>query len=163
MYFCTDMSVLENFVPKIALPFLEKWFGDHICHLKITPNRQSKLGDYRLLPDGSHQISVNGTLDSELFFLYWLTSLLILFLFTKKKILPHGKEWKSTFRNMLLDSILVYSNELQPIIRDFSKALKPILCRVRIWLNISIKEKYQPNLCRGFGGRKLFCIPETSL
>ena len=125
MYFCTDMSVLENFVPKIALPFLEKWFRDHICHLKITPNRQSKLGDYRLLPDGSHQISVNGTLDPELFFFVLTHELAHLISFhEKRKILPHGKEWKSTFRNMLLDSILVYSNELQPIIRDFSKSPK---------------------------------------
>lgn len=147
MYFCTDMSVLENFVPKIALPFLEKWFGDHICHLKITPNRQSKLGDYRLLPDGSHQISVNGTLDSELFFFVLTHELAHLISF-------HEKEKSSRMvrsGNLLLEICcwIVFWYILMnfsPLSGIFLKALKPILCRVRIWLNISIKREIPAKL-----------------
>ena len=124
MYFCSDMSilVLEKFLPENSLPFLEKWFGSHLCHLKITRNRQSKLGDYRRLPNQSHQITINGTLDPELFFFVMTHELAHLIAFhDKRNILPHGTEWKSTFRDLLLESILVYSEELQPIIRVFSK------------------------------------------
>ena len=63
-----SVSVLEKFLPENALPYLKIWFGSYPCHLKITKNRNSKLGDYRKLPDKSHQITVNGTLEPQLFF-----------------------------------------------------------------------------------------------
>lgn len=121
-----SVSVLEKFLPENALPYLRIWFGSYPCHLKITKNRNSKLGDYRKLPDKSHQITVNGTLEPQLFFFVLTHELAHLIAFEKygRRILPHGAEWKQTFREMLLESLTVYADDLRPIIQKFSKSPK---------------------------------------
>lgn len=121
-----SIKVLEKFLPENTLPFLQKWFGDYPCHLKITKNRNSKLGDYRKLPDKSHQITVNGTLEPQLFFFVLTHELAHLIAFENfgRKISPHGMEWKQTFREMLQESINVYQEDLKPIIIKFSKSPK---------------------------------------
>lgn len=122
------MSVvtLEQYLPNHTLPFLRKWFGDFRIHIKITKNRESKLGDYRKLPDLSHQITVNSTLDKQLFFFVLTHELAHLIAFEKynNRISAHGKEWKQTFGEMLLESIEIYNVDLQPIIKRFSKSPK---------------------------------------
>ena len=121
-----SISVLEKFLPENTLPFLKVWFGIYPCHLKITKNRNSKLGDYRKLPDKSFQITINGTLEPQLFFFVLTHELAHLIAFEKfgRKISPHGMEWKQTFREMLLESIGVYKDDLKPIILKFSKSPK---------------------------------------
>lgn len=121
-----SISVLEKFLPENTLPFLKVWFGNYPCHLKITKNRNSKLGDYRKLPDKSFQITINGTLEPQLFFFVLTHELAHLIAFEKfgRKISPHGMEWKQTFREMLLESIEVYKDDLKPIILKFSKSPK---------------------------------------
>ena len=113
-------------MPENALPYLKIWFGSYPCHLKITKNRNSKLGDYRKLPDKSHQITVNGTLEPQLFFFVLTHELAHLIAFEKygRRISPHGVEWKQTFREMLLESLTVYAEDLRPIIQKFSKSPK---------------------------------------
>jgi len=121
-----SIKVLEKFLPEKALPYLKIWFGSYPCHLKITKNRNSKLGDYRKLPDKSHQITVNGTLEPQLFFFVLTHELAHLIAFEKygRRISPHGVEWKQTFREMLLESLTVYAEDLRPIIQKFSKSPK---------------------------------------
>lgn len=121
-----SVSVLEKFLPENALPYLKIWFGSYPCHLKITKNRNSKLGDYRKLPDKSHQITVNGTLEPQLFFFVLTHELAHLIAFEKygRRISPHGAEWKQTFREMLLESLTVYAEDLRHIIQKFSKSPK---------------------------------------
>lgn len=117
------INVLEQYLPANTLPFLRKWFGDYAIHIRITKNRDSKLGDYRKLPDRSHQITVNSTLDKQLFFFVLTHELahLIAFEMYNNRISAHGKEWKNTFREMLLESLSVYTSDLQPVILKFSK------------------------------------------
>ena len=121
-----SVAVLEKFLPINALSFLQIWFGVYPCHLKITKSRNSKLGDYRKLPDTSHQITINGTLEPQLFFFVLTHELAHLIAFEKygRRISPHGKEWKDTFREMLLESINVYQEDLKPIILRFSRSPK---------------------------------------
>ena len=121
-----SINILENFLPVYTLPFLKIWFGEYHCHLKITKNRNSKLGDYRKLPDKTHQITINGTLEPQLFFFVLTHELAHLLAFEKygRKISPHGEEWKSTFREMLIESIEIYKEDLKPIIKKFSKSPK---------------------------------------
>ena len=121
-----SIKVLEKFLPENTLSYLKVWFGSYPCHLKITKNRNSKLGDYRKLPDKSHQITVNGTLEPQLFFFVLTHELAHLIAFEKygRRISPHGAEWKQTFREMLLESLTVYAEDLRPIILKFSKSPK---------------------------------------
>lgn len=122
------MSVknLEKYLPENTLPYLRKWFGEHYIHIKITRGRNSKLGDYRRMPDKSHQITVNSTLQPQLFFFVLTHELAHLLAFEKfgNRIAPHGMEWKHTFRDMLLESIEIYEEDLKPIIKKFSLSPK---------------------------------------
>lgn len=118
-----SIKTLEQYLPDNTFPFLKKWFADYYIHIKITKNRNSKLGDYRRLPDKSHQISVNSTLDKQLFFFVLTHELAHLLAFERFnfRISAHGREWKETFRDMLLESIDIYTDDLKPIISNFSK------------------------------------------
>lgn len=121
-----SIPLLEKYLPDHCLPYLKKWFGDYSIHIKITRGRNSKLGDYRKLPDKSHQITINSTLQPELFFFVLTHELAHLLAFEKfgNRILPHGKEWKNTFSAMLLESISTYEEDLKPIILKFLKSPK---------------------------------------
>ncbi|WP_312090884.1 SprT-like domain-containing protein [Chryseobacterium sp.] len=121
-----SIQSLQNYLPENTLPYLKNWFSNHYIHIKITKNRESKLGDYRKLRDNSHEISLNSTLPPQLFFFVLTHELAHLLAFEKygRKIAPHGAEWKHTFRNMLLESIEVYEDNLKPIIINFSRSPK---------------------------------------
>lgn len=121
-----SIETLNPFLPEGALPFLKYWFGGHCIHIKITKNRNSKLGDYRKMPDGSHLITINGTLQPPLFF-FVLTHELAHLIVREEYgdfVLPHGREWKATYRNMLIESLSVYDDDLKPIIIKYAKSPK---------------------------------------
>ncbi|ROH96022.1 SprT-like domain-containing protein [Chryseobacterium daecheongense] len=121
-----SIQALEKYLPSHTLQYLKIWFSDYYIHIKITRNRDSKLGDYRKLPDNSHEITINSTLVPQLFFFVLTHELAHLIAFEKygRRISPHGAEWKETFRQMLLQSIEVYEEGLRPIIVKFSKSPK---------------------------------------
>lgn len=121
-----SIQSLEKYLPQNTLQYLKIWFSDYYIHIKITRNRNSKLGDYRKLPDNSHEITINSTLAPELFFFVLTHELAHLIAFEKygRRISPHGSEWKETFRQMLLQSIEVYEENLRPIIIQFSRSPK---------------------------------------
>ncbi len=121
-----SITVLQKYLPENSLPFLKQWFGEHYIHIKITRDRNSKLGDYRMMPDKSHQITLNSTLEPQLFFFVLTHELAHLLAFENygRRIAPHGTEWKVTFGKMLLESLDVYQLDLQKIIIKFSKSPK---------------------------------------
>ena len=121
-----SVAILTQYLPENTLPHLKKWFGGHSIHIHITKGRESKLGDYRKRPDGSHMITVNSTLEPQLFFFVLTHELAHLIAFERYgfRISPHGTEWKNTFREMLLESLSIYENDLKPIIFKFSKSPK---------------------------------------
>ena len=121
-----SISLLEKYLPENTLPYLKKWFGEHPIHIKITRGRNSKLGDYRKMPDQSHQITINSTLQPPLFFFVLAHELAHLLAFENcgHRISPHGSEWKNTFRTMLLESISIFDDDLKPIILKFAKSPK---------------------------------------
>ena len=121
-----SISLLEKYLPNHCLPYLKEWFGDYSIHIKITRGRNSKLGDYRKMPDQSHQITLNSTLQPQLFFFVLTHELAHLLAFDNfgNRISPHGAEWKSTFSKMLSESISVYDEDLKPIILKFLKSPK---------------------------------------
>jgi len=121
-----SIETLKSYLPENALSFLKIWFADYPIHIKITRNRNSKLGDYRKIPDNSHQITINSTLEPDLFFFVLTHELAHLIAFEKfgRRISAHGNEWKTTFAQMILDSLEIYPQDLQLILKKFSKSPK---------------------------------------
>lgn len=121
-----SIQLLQKYLPEHTLLFLRKWFGDYCIHIKVTRGRNSKLGDYRKMPDKSHKITINSTLQPYLFFFVLTHELAHLIAFERfgNRIAPHGNEWKHTFREMLLESLEIYPEDLKPIILKFSRSPK---------------------------------------
>src|SRR5690606_41585854 len=111
-----SVTLLEKYLPPQSLPYLKDWFGSHRIHIKITRGRSTKLGDYRKMQDGNHQITLNSTLQPHLFFFVLTHELAQLIAFDRfaGKITAHSNEWKKIFVEMLKVSFILYSEDLQP-------------------------------------------------
>ncbi len=99
---------LKTFVP----PGFEKMVADLIfaepVSFKVVRPRNTKLGDFRAGMRGEkHQITVNGNLNHYSFLITTLHEFAHLKAFVKFKnsIKPHGEEWKTEFRNLLVPAI----------------------------------------------------------
>lgn len=80
----------------------------HHVQFRISKPRQTKLGDYR--PPTrvqGHRISVNGDLNPYQFYITTLHEFAHLIAFEKYglRIAPHGKEWKTTFGELLRSAL----------------------------------------------------------
>ena len=102
----TSISFLEQFLPRGAFEQIEPFFRAHTIHLTLTHERRSVLGDYRHpMPDVPyHRISINATLNPYSFLITLLHELAHMFTFVhfEHKAPPHGKEWKTQFRHILI-------------------------------------------------------------
>ena len=97
-------DILKKYLPERAVePCLEliKQTG---VHLKIVNERVTRHGDYRKMPLGGHQITVNANLNKYRFLITLVHEIAHLVAFEKfgAKIKPHGYEWKRTFQHLML-------------------------------------------------------------
>ncbi|QCX53011.1 SprT family zinc-dependent metalloprotease [Elizabethkingia sp. JS20170427COW] len=117
-----SLATLEKYLPKDALFYVEKWLQPFPIEIRISRNRESKLGDYRYHPiKRCHQISVNYNLPPDLFFFvlsHEIAHLLVRVSFPRAQ--AHGPEWKNAYRELLLESVLVYQEDFQPLVEQFS-------------------------------------------
>lgn len=101
-----SLQLLEQFLPKGAFEQIAPFFKTHTIHLTLTNERRSVLGDYRNpVPDApQHRISINANLNPYSFLITLLHELAHLFTFVHfgHKAMPHGKEWKTQFRHILI-------------------------------------------------------------
>jgi hypothetical protein len=94
-------SFFDHFPPKVAEYCFQLWH-DYPFDFIVSKSRHSKLGDYRYSPQKGHQITVNRNLNSYAFLVTYLHEVahLLTYLTYKNKVLPHGEEWKSSFRTI---------------------------------------------------------------
>ena len=77
---------------------------DQDLHFRISKPRKTKLGDYRSPQRrGPHKISVNGDLNKYSFLITFLHEYAHLLTYStyKRRVDPHGPEWKSAFGKLL--------------------------------------------------------------
>jgi SprT protein len=100
------LDILQQYCPADAVPYCyQLWQKDKFI-FRIKKDRRSKLGDYRFIPGSAtpHHISINHTLNSYSFLITYIHEVAHLHTFSKykRKVLPHGKEWKRSFRQLML-------------------------------------------------------------
>ena len=98
------LHTLEKYIPAGSIHKVLQFLTTYKIHLTITKQRQTLLGDYRHAHQGkAHRISVNGNLNPYSFLITLLHEVAHLLAFEKYGggILPHGKEWKNEFSNVL--------------------------------------------------------------
>ena len=115
------LSAIENFVPTASIPLLSKYLVRWEVNLVITRKRVTKHGDFRALPKGGHQITVNEMANPYRFLITTVHE--IAHLLTYKNfgpgIKPHGKEWKHTYRKIMLPFLIpeIFPQELLKILQ----------------------------------------------
>lgn len=113
-------NVLEQYIPKKALASVEHLLETYNVHLKIVNQRKTKHGDYRPLPTGGHQITVNANLNAYKFLITLIHEIAHVLVFVKYKntVKPHGIEWKLTFQQLMLPLINphIFPEQLLPVI-----------------------------------------------
>lgn len=98
---------LQKYIPSRAVTSVSELIKIYKVHLKIVKDRRTKHGDYRPLPDGGHQITVNYSLNPYRFLITLIHEIahLIAFETYGHKIKPHGTEWKYVFQKLMLPLI----------------------------------------------------------
>jgi len=113
-------STLQKYLPERAVTSCLHLIQENRVHLKIVNHRVTRHGDYRRLPNGQHQITINATLNKYRFLITLVHEIAHLVAFERygRKIKPHGKEWKRTFQELMVPYIRpeIFPNPLLPLL-----------------------------------------------
>lgn len=96
-----SIGIFKKYLPETAVDYCYQLWQQHAFDFKITKTRSSKFGDYRFY-NNRHRITVNGDLNPYAFLVTYLHEVAHLITFSKykRKVEPHGKEWKKSFRDV---------------------------------------------------------------
>lgn len=116
------LEILTHHLPEKAVPYCVDLWKKEPFKFQIAANRKTKLGDFRYRSDRPIQtITINRDLNTYQFLLTFIHEVAHLHAFQKygRTISPHGKEWKSTFQE-LMDPLF----NLQAFPRDLAIPLR---------------------------------------
>lgn len=109
------VQVLQNHCPSGSEALLQSWLHNRQVIIRISPDRISKLGDFRSPQNGyPARISINKGLSLVEFIVTLAHELAHYDVYRAKgkrrkwgrnRILPHGVEWKEAFRRYIVDII----------------------------------------------------------
>ena len=96
-------TLLEHIPTKSQTPVKRLLDYDNLV-VKIKNERKTRHGDYRQLPNGKHQITVNSNLNKYQFLITLVHEIAHFEAYKNygRLIKPHGKEWKYTFQHLML-------------------------------------------------------------
>lgn len=99
-----SINTIELFVPPTSVTLLSKYLRQWEVNLVITRKRVTKHGDFRALHEGGHQITVNEMPNPYRFLITTLHEIAHLVAYKNfgRTIKPHGKEWKTTYKKIML-------------------------------------------------------------
>ena len=111
---------LLDFIPTEAQSRVSELLTKDNLVVKVKNERKTKHGDYRQLPNGKHQITVNSNLNSYRFLITLVHEIAHFEAYQKfgRYIKPHGKEWKLTFQHLMLPFLRpeIFPMELLPLL-----------------------------------------------
>jgi hypothetical protein len=114
-----------NCVPKNSVELVKHLIDEDNLKIKIVKIRKTKHGDFRILRDGSTQITLN-YITNKYRFLITLIHELAHFRVNRKfklRLKPHGIQWKNTFQLLMLPFLnnMIFPDE---ILSKLAKHLK---------------------------------------
>ncbi|MAQ75483.1 MAG: sprT domain-containing protein [Aquimarina sp.] len=118
-------DILNKYIPERSVDMAFQLIVSCEVYLKIVNERKTRHGDYRRMPDGRHQITVNASLNKYRFLITLVHEIAHLVAFQKygRYIKPHGIEWKRTFQQLMLPFINpeVFPSKILPVIANHFK------------------------------------------
>lgn len=113
-----------NFIPEKAISYVQYLIEQNNFTLKIVNQRQTKHGDFRKLPNGKFQITVNNNLNPYQFLLTLIHEIAHHITHQKfGRVQPHGKEWKAVFQHLMLPFLRpdIYPKKILPHLANYLK------------------------------------------
>lgn len=116
---------LLDFIPTESHLLVKDLLTSDNLTIKIKKERKTRHGDYRQLPNGKHQITVNSNLNSYRFLVTLIHEIAHFEAYNTygRLIKPHGKEWKQTFQHLMLPFLRpqIFPIELLPLLAEHFK------------------------------------------
>ena len=113
-------DTLQDFIPKAAYDQVAQLLLHDNLVVKIKKERKTRHGDYRRLPNGKHQITINSNLNTYRFLITLIHEIAHFEAYKTygKMIKPHGLEWKSVFQHLMLPFICpeIFPNDVLPLL-----------------------------------------------
>tara|TARA_B100001059_G_scaffold11696_1_gene9477 strand:- start:8320 stop:8913 length:594 start_codon:yes stop_codon:yes gene_type:complete len=141
-------KTLGKYIPQASVASVFQLITTHNIHLKIVSERVTRHGDYRKMPNGQHQITVNSNLNSFRFLITLIHEIAHLIAFKKygRAIKPHGIEWKKTFQQLMLPYLRpeIFPKKILPFLAIHFKNPKAS-SDTDINLSLALKQYDAPN------------------
>ncbi len=141
-------NVLQNYIPKFAIPLVLELLNHDNLVVKAKRERKTRHGDYKQLPNGKHQITVNANLNAYRFLITLVHEIAHFEAYKTygRFIKPHGVEWKRTFQHLMLPFLSpeVFPNTLLPLLAKHFKNPKAS-SDTDISLALALKQFDAPN------------------
>ena len=116
---------LQQYIPQPAIPLVMQLLQHEHLSVKVKNERKTRHGDYRKMPNGTHQITVNANLNKYRFLITLIHEIAHFEAYKTfgKYIKPHGKEWKHTFQHLMLPFLNpeVFPNHILPLLAKHFK------------------------------------------
>ncbi len=132
-------KILAQYISENALTYCTTLSNNYTFKFDLSFNRKTKFGHYKYWPQTkSHTISINKGLSKELFLVTYIHELahLDVILTYGRKVMPHGKEWKATFRSLmapLLSHSIFDTNLLSALALHLKKPRASLSADPRLW------------------------------
>ena len=114
------VDTLQDFIPKAAYEQVTQLLLHDNLVVKIKKERKTRHGDYRRLPNGKHQITINSNLNTYRFLITLIHEIAHFEAYKTygKTIKPHGPEWKSVFQHLMLPFIRpeIFPTDVLPLL-----------------------------------------------
>jgi len=140
--------LLKDYIPNNALPQVLKLLAHDNLIVKIKTERKTRHGDYRRLPNGKHLITINSNLNIYRFLITLIHEIAHFEAYRTygKFIKPHGKEWKYTFKHLMLPYLnpSIFPNHLLPLLAQHFKNPKASSDTDTV-LALALKQFDEPN------------------
>lgn len=95
---------LQHYLPSASASMCNQIIGQYRVDVKIVKERRTRHGDYRKKRNGEQQITINTMENPYRFLITLIHELAHLKVYNSltKKVAPHGQEWKSAYKALML-------------------------------------------------------------
>jgi len=118
-------NTLKNYIPKFSLAKVLQLLEHDNLVILIKKERKTRHGDYRKLPNGKHQITINENLNEYRFLITLIHEIAHFEAYKNygKFIKPHGLEWKQTFQHLMLPFLNpdIFPSNILPLLANHFK------------------------------------------
>ena len=116
---------LQNYIPKHSWEQVYHLLDFDQLVIKIKKERKTRHGDYKQLPNGKHQITINSNLNKYRFLITLIHEVAHFKAYNQfgRTIKPHGKEWKQMFQHLMLPFLNpdIFPESLLPLLANHFK------------------------------------------